>query len=902
MTGSAKPPRTFLGALTQMANQVQTHIGFAKPKIRPDAKVPQIIVRDPQNNSVKSYDLIDGCYTLGRSSKNTIQLPNTYASSTHISLRRNASKNETILMDEESTNGVYFRKKRIKKRKLKHGDIFTLGPPEIEGIVVIEYRSDSAPVQVKPNPYPSRTFLGSVGQIANKVQTHFGLVKDSELRPGAKVPKIKIFDPENPSSSNELYNLVPGEHTVGRDSDNRLQIKNSRVSGKHLKLKYTAHNDQAILYSDRRSKHGVYWDERRIKGLRLQHGDVITLGSPVLKQVVKLEYINPPVDPPQPKSKTEQVLRYSLYGMAGLVLLGLAWIGSEWQKFSVYSLGKVEGPIVIYARDGTPLQTLQSETHKELPTLKDFSPFLPKAVVASEDSRFYWHFGVDPVRIASAIVINLTGKSLEGASTLTQQVARSLFPDYVGTDDSLGRKVREMVVALKLEAFYSKDQLLLTYLNRVFFGVGYGFEDAAQYYFRKSARDLSLSEAALLTAILPAPNAFNPCEDRETALGLRKRVIERMLKLKMITEEEADQGLRSALIVDPQACKQSNKLLSPYFYSQVVDELKIYLDQEEVQKGNFIVETSLNLKMQNLAEESLREAMRGEGEQYGFSQGAIVTLDAKTGGILALVGGVDYQKSQFNRGTQALRQPGSTFKIFTYTTALTQGISPYSTYSCNPFTWDGQYFGGCERSSGNIDLYRAVAQSENPVALEVAYKVGLENIIKTARKMGIRSKLQIAPGLVLGQSEVTVLEMTGAFGVLANGGTYYRPHAVNRVYNANICPRPDPQNKNCISYDLATDISAKQAVLSPEVAATMTDLLRGVVSSGTGQAAGISGAAGKTGTTNDAVDLWFIGYLPDKGWVTGVWLGNDDNSPTGGSSWLAAELWGNYMQQALQEL
>jgi peptidoglycan glycosyltransferase len=261
-----------------------------------------------------------------------------------------------------------------------------------------------------------------------------------------------------------------------------------------------------------------------------------------------------------------------------------------------------------------------------------------------------------------------------------------------------------------------------------------------------------------------------------------------------------------------------------------------------------------------------------------------------------MVGGYDYQESQFNRASQALRQPGSTFKVFAYAAALEQGISPYTTYSCEPFYWEG-YSGGCERSGGAIDFYTALAQSENGVALRVAQSVGLDRMIQLAQNMGIQSDLEPIPGLVLGEKEVTVLELTGAFAVFANGGTFYQPHAIDRIYDSNQCPDP-AQRKTCQHlYDYSELAGAGRRVLSPETAQTMTQILQSVVASGTGASAAIPGAAGKTGTSNDAVDSWFVGYLPDRQWVTGVWLGNDDNSPTSGGSGLAAKVWGNYMRQ-----
>jgi membrane peptidoglycan carboxypeptidase len=274
----------------------------------------------------------------------------------------------------------------------------------------------------------------------------------------------------------------------------------------------------------------------------------------------------------------------------------------------------------------------------------------------------------------------------------------------------------------------------------------------------------------------------------------------------------------------------------------------------------------------------------------------MVTLNSSTGEILALVGGVDYLQSQFNRATQALRQPGSTFKIFTYTAAIEQGISPRKVYSCAPLSWGGQTFDGCERSGESADMYRGLAQSENAIALRVAQDVGLDNVVQMARRLGIKSKLNAVPGLVLGQSEVNVLEITGAFGVLANRGVGNRPHAIKRIIDSSDCQVRDKFDTCRVIYDYQNDGARHQEILSTEVADTMTGLLQGVVRDGTGRSAFLGlGEAGKTGTTNNNIDLWFIGYIPNREIVTGVWLGNDDNSATGGGSRNAAQLWGDYM-------
>ena len=366
----------------------------------------------------------------------------------------------------------------------------------------------------------------------------------------------------------------------------------------------------------------------------------------------------------------------------------------------------------------------------------------------------------------------------------------------------------------------------------------------------------------------------------------------------MIREEEAERARRSLIEVSPRARRTFADAIAPYFYSYVLEELRSFLGAEEVKKGNFIIETALDPELQKAAELSLENSIQEDGSRVGFSQGAVVSLDTRTGAIVALVGGTDYSSSQFNRATQARRQPGSTFKIFAYAAAIASGIAPDKEYSCNPISWQGQRYKACERSSGNIDMYRALAQSENAVALRVAKDVGLNRVVQMANTMGIESPLEAVPGLVLGQSEVSVLEITGAYATLANNGVWYRPHGIQRILDGSDCSDTEDIQTCREIYNFETQEHNYRQAIKKQVAKRMTKMLRQVVDQGTGRAAKLGeGEAGKTGTTDKAVDLWFIGYVPKEDLVTGIWLGNDDNSPTRGSSSQAARLWGKYMRE-----
>ncbi|UZQ55958.1 PBP1A family penicillin-binding protein [Trichothermofontia sichuanensis B231] len=895
MTPTPPPPRKPNPIMTTLTNFVQTVVpgNLSHLKLKPNAQAPELRIDDPQNPGAHSnpYHLVGDYYTGGRSSSCDIKIRNTMVSKRHFTIERDPQRPDWFwIKDEQSQNGLYQGKQRVTRQRLRHGDRFTLGPPDLAEGVTLTY---TVPQGGLP---PLQTAVLGLTEISQR------------LKPRARVLKLRVYDPQHPDQHPAPYPLAGDHYTLGRSQPSAasaldIQVQNRLVSECHLTFDRDPQHPNWFWVEDPGSTNGTYRGRRRLTGKhRLRHGDRFTLGPPDLQDVVTLTCFDPYI----------RVLRYGIYGFTGLSLLLALWIGLEWQKFSVRPLPhSIQGPVIVYARDNvTPLREPYNRAHIEFARLSDFPAYLPNAVIASEDTRFYWHLGVDPIGILRAVVTNLrSGSVQEGGSTVTQQLARSLFRDYVGTADSAGRKIREAIVALQLEMVYSKDFLMRTYLNRVYLGSGsYGFEDAAQFYFGKSARDLTLSEAATLVGILPAPNSFNPIRDYEAAVRVRDRVLSRMLSQGFITEAEAQRARRSRIEINPRAREQLESTIAPYFYDHVFAELERLLGSQLAQEGNFIIETALDPQIQTEAETALKALINTEGAALGFSQGAIATIDTQTGAIMAMVGGVDYADSQFNRATQALRQPGSTFKVLVYAAALEQGMSPSETFSCAPLTWQGQAFSGCQRSRGAVDMYQGMAQSENVVALRIAQAVGLNRVVRLAQRLGIESPLKPVPGLALGQSEVTVLEMTGAVATFANGGVYNRPHAIQRVLDSGDCrDRNDAQSCRVI-YDFANTAEANQPGVAAEVATTMTALLQGVVQSGTGRNANIgAGAAGKTGTTNDNVDTWFVGYLPEvairdgipAGIATGIWLGNDDNSPTSGSSAIAAKLWGDYMAQVL---
>ena len=703
-------------------------------------------------------------------------------------------------------------------------------------------------------------------------------------------------------------------YRIGRDSRSDVVIEDSTVSRHHaLMERQGAH----WLLSDKCSSNGLWWQGRRVHQLVLRHGDSVRLAPPKIENQPMLTFERRP--PPH---------RLSLAGGAGLALgiisgIGLLLLGLSVLRFPIRgSLATVRGPIVMFDRGNRPLASIDDKQHRELAHLDDYPTALVDALLSSEDSRFWWHPGVDPVGTARALVTNLTGRRvLEGGSTLTQQLARSLYPDQVGRGESLARKWRELLVSLQLEARFSKHDLLLSYLNRVYIGAGWGFEDGSRQFFDKSASQLTLEEAALLVGMLPSPNGYDPCINPQAALGSRNRVLSKMAESGRISADQARAARRLPIALASNACRASQRQALPFYSDQVHRDLGNLVGPNVAAEGNFLIHTHLDPSLQANVEKRLRKWL-DRNRSRAVSQGAVVVLDSRNGGIAAIAGGGDYGQSQFNRASMALRQPGSTFKLVPYVLALEQGAKPGDSVACGPLRWRGQFFNsGC---GGSVTLRQAVAMSSNTAALRLARRVGLEAVANKAYEMGITTPLDPVPGLVLGQSEVTLLELTAAYASVANGGIWHPPTTIRNLTDAERCPTvatpkltlnakagkssssPSPTAEK-ISVHTCRSAEAEglgsgnrsRRVMKESTAKTMRLLLRSVVSGGTGTAANVArGAWGKTGTTNNGRDLLFVGYEPKRHWVIGIWLGNDDNSPTLSSSALAASLWGEIVRTA----
>jgi membrane peptidoglycan carboxypeptidase len=469
------------------------------------------------------------------------------------------------------------------------------------------------------------------------------------------------------------------------------------------------------------------------------------------------------------------------------------------------------------------------------------------ALLASEDSRFWWHPGIDPIGTGRALVANLLGgRVLEGGSTLTQQLARSLYPDTVGQGQTLKRKWRELLVAIQLEQRFSKRDLLLNYLNRVYLGVGWGFEDASRLYFNKPAARLDLEEAALLVGLLPSPNGRDPCSNPQAALEARDGVLSKMVDTGYLNSEQARRASRRPITLAGLACHggasgSGGSRPTPFYTDQVRLDLASLLGDPVAAEGNFLVETHLDPLLQQVVERRLSQLLAGT--RPAVSEGAVVVLDSRNGGILAVAGGRDYRQSQFNRATMALRQPGSTFKLFTYLSALERGLRPSDSISCAPLDWGGQAFSSS--CGGSLSLTSAFAGSSNTAALRLARRIGLEQVAQKARELGITSPLATVPGLALGQSEVRLVELTAAYAAVANDGIWHAPTTIRHLTDAETCGGLESQRCRTLKGKGDRPINPGRRVTSVATAREMQGLLRAVVDQGTGGAASLGGMEGE---------------------------------------------------------
>jgi penicillin-binding protein 1A len=559
----------------------------------------------------------------------------------------------------------------------------------------------------------------------------------------------------------------------------------------------------------------------------------------------------------------------------------VAWVGAHLPPIQSLEIPKRPPSIQIVDMQGRALARRGDLAGEPLP-LKEMPNYVPKAFVAIEDRRFYEHHGVDPFGIGRAFVANALHRAVaQGGSTITQQLAKNLF---LTQERTITRKLQEVLLALWLERKFSKTQILEMYLNRVYFGSGaYGIEQASQRYFGKSARHITLAEVALLAGLVKSPSRLAPTRNFDGAEKRAKVVLSAMAELTFINSTTE----RVAVTHPPRIVAQANTGSVNYVADWVMDALNDTLGHVD---EDIVVQTTIDATLQTSAEKALNEELAQKGDKSGVAQGALVAM-TPDGAVRALVGGRNYADSQFNRAVAAKRQPGSAFKPFVYLTALEQGLTPDTVREDKPIKVKGwqpenyshEYF-------GPVTLTKALALSLNTVSVRLTLEVTPMAVVRTAYRLGIASKLEPNASIALGTSEVSVLELVGAYAPFANGGFALLPHVIGKITASN----------GKVLYAR----SARQfgRVVDAHYVTMMNAMMAETLTIGTAQKATLPGwpAAGKTGTSQDFRDAWFIGYTAHL--VTGVWLGNDDGTPTkhvtGGS--LPVEVWSRFMRSAHQ--
>lgn len=529
----------------------------------------------------------------------------------------------------------------------------------------------------------------------------------------------------------------------------------------------------------------------------------------------------------------------------------------------------------IIADNGNEVQTFGT-VYSEVIRSEELPQYVVDAIVYTEDRRFYQHFGFDIISFTRAMAANIfAGRYAQGGSTITQQVAKNLF---LTSEKSVRRKVQELLLAFWLEYKFSKEQILTLYLNRVYLGSGaYGIEAASQKYFQKTSRDLNIKEAAVIAGMLKAPSRYNPIASKERAMERARVVLKIMQEHGLISEAD-----RSRILKMPLGKEKSAKVAgAAYFADWVYNEVNAYIGERD---EDIYVSTTLDQTLQEKASAVLRDMIAANADR-NVTQGAIVIMDFD-GAVKAMVGGANYNKSQFNRAVLALRQPGSAFKPFVYLTALQQGWKPedkimdvpVSIKGWRPQNDDKKYY-------GEVTLKYALAKSLNLATINLAQQLSGREIIRTAQQMGINTPMQNSPSLALGAFEVTVLDMATAYTAIANGGYAVWPHAIEEIYSRD----------GFQLYQREKD--EKTRILDAGAVEELTEMLEKVIKSGTGHRADIGRfAAGKTGTSQDNRDAWFVGFTDNL--AAAVWLGNDDNSPMKGvyGSGLPAQIWKKVLQ------
>jgi penicillin-binding protein 1A len=548
----------------------------------------------------------------------------------------------------------------------------------------------------------------------------------------------------------------------------------------------------------------------------------------------------------------------------------------------------------IFARDGVPLASVYKENRVWVP-ISRIPPVVRDAFIANEDHNFYQHHGVDFGGIVRAGYADLTHQEFQGASTITQQLARRLF---LTNEVSMSRKVQEALLAIEIERFYTKDEILERYLNIIYLGAGaYGVDAAAHTYFGRSIDQVTLAQAAMLAGVVAAPSDYSPFTNFELARDREKHVLERMVESGFVTRSQADEAYDAPLGLISQRAPGLQGYVDPYFTTYAIAQLQRIFGKAAVDEGGLQAYTTLDRRMQRIAQEAVSWGVtQAENEGINAHQAALVALRPSTGEILAMVGGTGFSlANQFNRAWQAHRQPGSSFKAYVYTAAIDSGMPASTTIDDSPVSYpmgDGTRWSPYDddfRYLGAVTLREALTLSRNVVAVKLAERIGVDRVIEYAHRMGITAPLEANLSLALGSSVISVLDQASGYSTLANQGLHVDPTPFRLVKDSLGTTVLDNE------YPQATD------VVSAGTAYIMTSILQDVINKGTGYPNAVIGrpAAGKTGTTSNFRDAWFVGYTPDL--VAAVWLGNDDysrmNESYGGN--VPARIWARFMKAAL---
>ena len=592
----------------------------------------------------------------------------------------------------------------------------------------------------------------------------------------------------------------------------------------------------------------------------------------------------------------------SIRVMAALVLVIIAglmfgYIFAAYQ--SLPEVGNNMRPAVssqVFDSQGKLITTLHSDQNRLPIDINKVPKNLQNAFIAAEDNRFYDHIGVDPIGILRAVVTNLTNRGIaQGGSTITQQLAKNAF---LSQDQTLKRKIQEAILALELERKYSKKEILEMYMNQIYFGRGaYGIQTAAHTYFGKDVGDLTLAECAMIAGLPKSPNYYSSSVNEATA---RKNVVVgQMEKYGYITPSQAEEAKKSSLDIKQKSTSNTTDETA-YFIDYVTQEIAQKYGDDALYKDGLKIYTTLDTDKQHAAVQAMHHLPETHTDDQGLTQpqGAIISIDPKTGHILAMVGGRG--QDSFNRASMAVRQPGSAFKPFVYMTAMEHDMTPDTIMEDKKVEYGGWSPHNADNSyQGRMPLWKALALSVNTVAVQLADKVGPSNVIANAKKLGITTLVEdgspnddnLASAALGGLTKgVTPLEMAAAYGAFANKGVYIKPIAIVKILD---------RNGNVLE-DNSSDVQKTQ-VMSEKTAYEMTSMLEGVIARGTGTAASIGRpAAGKTGTTDDNHDAWFIGYTPDI--VTAVWVGDDTGSQSLGEIYggtVPAQIWHDYMASAV---